>query len=596
MRLLAVLAGVMVLALGVVPGHAQSRVALVIGNSAYANVPALPNPANDARAVAASFKRLGFEVTTLTDANFDVMRRGLINFGRRSRGAEMAVVYFAGHGMEVGGENWLIPTDAELAADTDTEDEAVSLHSVMLQVAGATKLGMVILDACRNNPFAAKMQRSSRVRAVERGLSRVEPADNVLVAYAARDGTTASDGDGRNSPFTAALLKNIERPGLEIRFLFAAVRDEVMTATRRQQQPFIYQSLPEQPVYLRAPGQVAAVGPQVAPVAPPPVVGPCEGGAKTVAFSSRCAAPLSASEERALKPKQAFRECAQCPEMVVVPAGSFTMGSPDTEKDRHKDEGPQHAVTFARSFAVGKFDVTVDQFAAFVAARGYDAGSNCSTWDGSAWVESQGRSWREPGFPQAGSHPAVCLSWNDAKAYVDWLARTTGKGYRLLTEAEWEYAERGRTAPGTYPRYPFGDNEKDLCRYGNVGDQTAKDAVPGAGRGALAPCSDGYAYTSPAGSFPPNGFGLYDMVGNARQWTEDCLHNSYDGAPLNGSAWTAESPNSSQNAVADCSRRIIRGGTWFNSPRLLRAASRVWNPTDIRNHSVGFRVARTLMP
>jgi hypothetical protein len=155
-----------------------------------------------------------------------------------------------GHGMEVGGENWLIPTDAELRSDADVESEAVSLRSVNLQVAKARQLGLVILDACRNNPFASKMKRSLGTRAVERGLARTEPTDNVLVAYSARDGTTASDGTGRNSPFTTALLRNIETPGLEISFLFRRVRGDVMSATKREQQPFVYGSLSKEEIYL----------------------------------------------------------------------------------------------------------------------------------------------------------------------------------------------------------------------------------------------------------------------------------------------------------------------------------------------------------
>lgn len=155
--------------------------------------------------------------------------------------------------MEVSGENWLIPVGAELRSDTDIESEAISLRSVSLQVSKARKLGLVILDACRNNPFAAKMSRSLSTRAVARGLAPTEPSDNVLIAYAARDGTTASDGDGRNSPFTASLLRHIETPGLEISFLFRRVRDDVMAATRREQQPFVYGSLSKEEIYLRAP-------------------------------------------------------------------------------------------------------------------------------------------------------------------------------------------------------------------------------------------------------------------------------------------------------------------------------------------------------
>jgi hypothetical protein len=179
----------------------------------------------------------------------------------------MAVVFYAGHGMEAGGENWLIPTDAELRSDTDVESEAVSLRSVNLQVSKARQLGLIILDACRNNPFEAKMKRSLSTRAVTRGLAPTEPTDNVLIAYAARDGTTASDGAGRNSPFTTALLRHIETPGLEISFLFRRVRDDVMTATKREQQPFVYGSLSKEEIYLKAPP--ASISP-VANIATPP--------------------------------------------------------------------------------------------------------------------------------------------------------------------------------------------------------------------------------------------------------------------------------------------------------------------------------------
>jgi len=215
---------------------ADKRVALVIVNSTYQNVARLPNPANDAGDVAAAFRRLGFAVTLITDASFEDMRRGLIAFGRNAAGADMAALYFAGHGMEIAGENWLIPVDAELRKDSDAANEAVSLRTVMLQVANTTSLGLVILDACRNNPFAARMQRALALRAAGSfGLGRIEPVGNVLVAYAARDGTTALDGDGRNSPFTAALLHNIETPGIEVTFMFRNVRDDIMEATRNEQ-------------------------------------------------------------------------------------------------------------------------------------------------------------------------------------------------------------------------------------------------------------------------------------------------------------------------------------------------------------------------
>jgi hypothetical protein len=232
---------------------AETRVALVIGNSGYDKVPLLPNPVNDANDISESLKELGFRVQTVTNANFDEMRRSVISFGRDAQGSDIALVFFAGHGMEIGGENWLIPIDAELLSDTDAESEAISLKTVMLQVTKAKKLGLVILDACRNNPFTAKIQRTVRVRSVDRGFARTEPLDNVLVAYSAKDGTTARDGNGRNSPFTSALLRHIQTPGLEVRFLFANVRDDVMAATQREQQPFVYGSLSSERIYLSLP-------------------------------------------------------------------------------------------------------------------------------------------------------------------------------------------------------------------------------------------------------------------------------------------------------------------------------------------------------
>ncbi|MGY4484132.1 hypothetical protein ACVWWR_003323 [Bradyrhizobium sp. LM3.2] len=231
----------------------QARVALVIGNGAYEKVPELPNPTRDAADIGRALERLDFKVTQVKNATAQEMRKAVVEFGRSADGADLAVVFYAGHGMEVSGENWLIPVGAELRSDSDIESEAISLRSVSLQVSKARKLGLVILDACRNNPFAAKMRRSMSTRAVARGLAPTEPSDNVLIAYAARDGTTASDGDGRNSPFTASLLRHIETPGLEISFLFRRVRDDVMAATRREQQPFVYGSLSKEEIYLRAP-------------------------------------------------------------------------------------------------------------------------------------------------------------------------------------------------------------------------------------------------------------------------------------------------------------------------------------------------------
>jgi uncharacterized caspase-like protein len=232
--------------------YAEGRVALVIGNSAYQRLPQLTNPKNDAADVAQAFGRLGFSVTTVQDASFEQLRLALLDFGRAASDADMAVLFYAGHGIEVAGENWLLPVDTDLKRDADVNTEAVTLKRAMLSVANAKVLGLIILDACRNNAFV-NVRRSDATRAAERGLAPIDPAENVLVAYAARDGTTARDGMGRNSPFTAALLRHVETPGLELEFLFRNVRDDVWSATNGEQQPFLYGSLSKDEVYFKEP-------------------------------------------------------------------------------------------------------------------------------------------------------------------------------------------------------------------------------------------------------------------------------------------------------------------------------------------------------
>ena len=259
---------------------------------------------------------------------------------------------------------------------------------------------------------------------------------------------------------------------------------------------------------------------------------------------------LDPAAERALKPPASFRECAKdCPEMIVIPAGSFTMGSPATEKGRYNNEGPQHKVTIAKPFAVSKYEVTFADWDACVSVGG------CPQ-EGRAGDAGWGR----------GTQPVIYVSWDDAQAYVAWLSRMTGKAYRLLTEAEWEYAARG----GTQTAYSWGDevgNGNANCN--GCGSQWDNKR------------------SAPVGSFAPNAFGLHDMHGNVWEWVEDCFHNNYSGAPTDGAPWTEG---------ADCSRRVVRGGSWGNDPQGLRSALRSWNTTDVRNFVLGFRVGRTLTP
>ncbi len=227
------------------PALAEKRVALVIGNSNYKNAAALPNPANDAAAIAATLKGAGFDVVeSRLDLQAAEMRRALRDFADQARDSDIAVVYYAGHGIEMDGTNYLIPTDARLERDTDIYDEAFSLDRVLLAIEPARQLRLVIVDACRNNPFADTMKRTVSSRTVSRGLARIEPTTtNTLVAFAAKAGLTALDGNSKNSPYAAALVKYIAAPGLDLRRAFGFVRDDVLQATGNRQEPYVYGSL-----------------------------------------------------------------------------------------------------------------------------------------------------------------------------------------------------------------------------------------------------------------------------------------------------------------------------------------------------------------
>jgi formylglycine-generating enzyme required for sulfatase activity len=264
-------------------------------------------------------------------------------------------------------------------------------------------------------------------------------------------------------------------------------------------------------------------------------------------------APAAASSD--------FRDCPDCPEMVRIPAGHFTMGAQANEPGHTPAELPAHLVAIPAAFAIGKFDVTRAQFAKFVDATGYKPNEKCD--------------WRAPrthGQPmnQSEPDPVVCVSWDDASVYAGWLARTTGKPYRLPSEAEWEYAARA----GSSAARPWGDGiGRENANYG--ADKCCA---------AFAEGKDRWLYTSPAGAFPPNALGLYDMLGNVWQWVRDCGHADYAGAPVDGSAWM----------TGDCSQHIVRGGAWFQPPDFERSAARASDAVDFRIGDIGFRVARSL--
>lgn len=306
-------------------------------------------------------------------------------------------------------------------------------------------------------------------------------------------------------------------------------------------------------------------------------------------------APLGERTELVRQLSQALAQtcrtgAGQAPTMVVIKPGHFQMGSPEDEADRQNDEGPLHDVKIPNPFAISRCEITVGQFRQFVQDLDYHQGKEfvttaeqngqgCYAWNAETkQVEQKPEyNWKNTGFDQSDDHPVVCVSWGDAKAYVAWLSHRTGAVYRLPTEAEWEYVARAGTTTARY----YQDDKQ--CDYVNGAGQETK-SIADTGQ-TLAACTDRHVHTAPVGSYAENHFGLFDMLGNVWEWTEDCWHGNYDNAPKDGSAWLDG---------GNCNRRVVRGGSWDYDPQVLRSANRGRIGTDGADYDVGFRIARAL--
>ncbi len=613
---------------------AAERVALVIGNSAYDNTAALPNPRNDATDVARSLDELGFEVLLRLDLDEDAMDAALTDFGRKAERAELALVFYAGHGIEVEGHNYLLPVDAPPLTHERQLRRLVPLDDMIAEAAYA-RVGIVLVDACRDNPLANNLRTAlgaSRSVAVGRGLGALRaPPPQTLVVYATEAGQTANDGEGRNSPFTQGLLAHLATPGLEVGLLVRRIRGEVLRLTGNRQQPFDYGSLGADPIYL-ANVSAPVPGPAISPL-PAPAIDPLDTPTDHVELTVR-PTPADARvrimniapvyrDGMALSPGEVYdievsapgyatyrqhhrfeagrRELAVTLREHAVPAydgapqappvggapgpgfvylrgGRFLMGSPGSEVGRGGDE-EAHWVTVGDVW-MARTEVTVGEFSRFVRATGYrtDAERNsegvpgCSAWDASdgKWGWRAGRSWRAPGFRQGENEPVVCVSWNDAQAYARWLSSQAGRAYRLPTEAEWEYAARSGVAASRY----WGDDPRLACMHGNVADASRRRRFSD---GSVHECDDGHVWTAPVGRFRSNSGGLSDMLGNVWEWTCSAYDSGYGGA----------------EAHCDTSgkARVMRGGGWFNPPSWVRAAKRSKNAPALRFVDVGFRLA-----
>jgi formylglycine-generating enzyme required for sulfatase activity len=639
-------------------GMGGPRVALVVGVGRYANAPNLPNPPRDARSIDAALRRLGFDSELVVDPDKADLERAIQRFGARSRGADAALFYYAGHAIELAGKNWLLPSTAELNDERAVRFEAVDLDAVAEQIEGRARVNLLFVDACRDNPFRLRLANQG-VRAVgSGGLAQMRAPVGTLIAFATAPGNFAEDGQGDNSPFTAAMLQYLETPGLEVRQMLGRVRATVREMTNGRQLPWEHTSLEGDFFFVR---QAAAT---LAPVAPPtpvavtpaPVVPAApDAGVMELAFwqsvergntiaeyqayvdaypqgrfvglaRARIAAlqlaqrqlaavpvaPVAPARTRRAvvpvvgvypEPRAIFRDrradgadCPECPELAVIPAGSFTLGVSDEEERRETVPDalrararPQMEVRISRPLALGRYEVTVAEYGAFVTATNRQHPGGCQLYRPHAttrnweWQLEPNADWRSPRFPQTDRQPVVCVNWEDAQAYVRWLSERTLHEYRLASEAEWEYAARAGTRTARW----WGDRAQDACANANVLDRATSRAFnwPQPAPDVHA-CEDAVVHTAAIGRFRSNEFALHDMLGNVWEWTADCWNANYAGRPIDERAWE----------VGDCSQRVVRGGSWVSNAWAVRSGSRSRINASDRYFFVGIRVARTLNP
>jgi formylglycine-generating enzyme required for sulfatase activity len=585
--------------------HAR-RIALVIGNANYGD-PAPGNAVRDAAAIGERLRGLGYEVMTYSDLSHDRMNEAIHEFDRRLAAGGVGLLYFAGHAIQVGKSTLLLPVDVR-EAPADMLARGIALDDILagMSMPRRDKLNLVVLDTCLNNPFVAN------------NVNVVQPPERTLVAYATQPGSVAADGV-RHGMFTGALLHALAEPGRSVEDALRDASRSVNVATAGRQVPWIASatsgSLPSLAVPLTAATGIVAIprsrgilpkdsneqyeltfwesikdsnypsdyeaylkaypngrfaalaqarierlraaAPKAQaqaershPASPaasvPPVPAAKPPAEKTVAASAPmpALAPAPASSARptvttAATGARSIKDCAACPELIALPAGSFMMGSNSDDPA----ERPVHHVSIGQPFAIGKFEVTVEQWNACVDA------SACQRAD----IEGN----------NSKSAPVRNVSWDDAQVYVKWLAKMTGKNYRLPTEAEWEYAARA----GTSTQYWWGNEMRK-------GYADCKD------------CGEPWSKESPVnvGSFAANPFGLFDMNGSVWEWVGDCWHSSYKGAPVDGHVWDE----------SGCPSRVIRGGSWPDGAAYMQSATRFKYSASVRQSQNGLRVARDM--
>lgn len=555
------------------PGKAQNpigagrRFALLIANSRYPDAQgSLPTIAKDGRLLAEELRRSDFDVDLRENLRREDVQTTLDAFYAKLNAGAAALVYFGGYGIQIERQSYLIPVNAQIWSETEVRRDGISLDAVLSELnRRGARVKIAVVDAARQNPF------ERRFRASSAGMAPVDAPEGSLVLFSAPPGKVVREDSGDVSLFVSELGKELRAPNITAEEAFAHTRIGVSRASKAERVPWISSSLIEEFRFSVAPlgappANVAdrasraepprlalrpppdPIGPPPAPAPPstppptPPPTPPAVAGPPTVAALPAEAAPVPPrpqppTQESRQAVGQSLRDCETCPELVVLRAGTFEMGAGAQPFDR-----PVHPVTIPRPFAIARRETTIDEW------------RSC--------VEAGGCKYRPNAEGLAGTRPITNVSWFDAQEYVAWLSAHTRRTYRLPSEAEWEYAARG----GSNTAFAWGSQ---------VGDSKAN----------CRECSRTVS-REPSGvaSFAPNGFGLFDMAGNAAEWVEDCWNESYRGAPQDGTAWL----------TGACSQRVLRGGSFDSTATYVKPTARFRYEADVRYYANGFRVVRGL--
>jgi formylglycine-generating enzyme required for sulfatase activity len=525
----------------IAPPPQEKRYALVIGNNAYQYIGKLRNAVSDATLMTSTLRSVGFEVETVTNGTRSEMVAALRRLGKKAAGQHtVALFYYSGHGLQVRDENWLVPVDALADSPADVANACVGLSSVTIQLEQAnTGTNLVVLDACRNNPFPYGRNAGGGLTAPKNVPS------GTYIAFSTAPNTTAADGSGSNSPYTLALSKAMQMPNLEIEKAFKWIRVEVKATG---QTPWENSSL-EGEFYFK-PVQVAPVAPTVQPTPKDePTVQP------TPKYE-----PPAPRVEPAPTPSVAKRDFTETATgasfaMKYVSGNTFQMGSTDAYAG--DDEKPVHTVRVG-DFHMGQYEVTVGEYLKFCEATNGNWPMWLEKWSSYHIETGSDKHYFDKGYRRIGSEnlPIVGVSWDNAVAYCKWLSSTTGKTYRLPTEAEWEYAARG----GQSYRYS-GNNDANQVGWNN---------------------SNSGGKPHPVGQKSANGYGLHDMSGNVLEWCSDW----YDEKFYSNIAATAANPTNTATGTF----RVVRGGNWQQHAVYGCIEDRDYSCEACRLSTQGFRV------